>query len=194
MFHHCCLVLTIYNIVFINQKSSIIEVFLRTDILGIPLYVLLITLLIVLITILFCCWYRECVKQRILINGLLLFEFVLIVLFFTLIFRPPQPSFIKKEIFVGYIEYCRGGNIPYENIMNIILFMPIGYLLPNILKNKITIVICVGFLFSIFIESMQLFYKRGIFDYNDILNNSIGCATGLFISHLLTKKRKRLHP
>ncbi|GCD12837.1 VanZ family protein [Clostridium tagluense] len=70
-----------------------------------------------------------------------------------------------------------------QNILNIIFFLPIGYLLKNIELKKVVLYSLIG---TFLIELIQLVTKRGFFDINDIILNMIGIG----ISYYLSKKFK----
>jgi glycopeptide antibiotics resistance protein len=72
----------------------------------------------------------------------------------------------------------------FKNIIgNIILFLPLGLLLPLIFRlfNSWRIMFVVGFGTSFLIEVLQYEYAKRIFDIDDILLNGLGAMTGLFI-------------
>ncbi|MCM3733049.1 VanZ family protein [Fictibacillus nanhaiensis] len=72
----------------------------------------------------------------------------------------------------------------FKNIIgNIILFLPLGLLLPLIFRvfNSWRIMFVVGFGTSFLIEVLQYEYAKRIFDIDDILLNGLGAITGLFI-------------
>ena len=65
-------------------------------------------------------------------------------------------------------------------ILNICMFIPLGFLLPlmgNIFQNG-WMTYLTGFLFSLFIEGVQLIAKRGIVEVDDLINNTVGCMIG----------------
>lgn len=66
-------------------------------------------------------------------------------------------------------------------ILNVILFMPIGYLFKN---NKFGTLIAIMLPIEFMIESTQLIFKVGVFDVDDIILNIIGISLG----YLLTLK------
>lgn len=74
------------------------------------------------------------------------------------------------------------------SILNILLFIPFGYLLPALSKGKkhlfLLIVVC-AFLLSLSIESMQLVLQRGTFDVDDLFNNTLGAVIGLGVYSVL---------
>jgi glycopeptide antibiotics resistance protein len=72
----------------------------------------------------------------------------------------------------------------FKNIIgNIILFLPLGLLLPLIFRvfNSWRTMFVVGFGTSFVIEVLQYEYAKRIFDIDDILLNGLGAMTGLFI-------------
>lgn len=73
-------------------------------------------------------------------------------------------------------------------ILNIVLFMPFGFLAPILWKNMRApiSVILYGFAFSLLIEISQILSSRGT-DIDDIILNTLGAAVGLFFYHVLVK-------
>jgi len=81
-------------------------------------------------------------------------------------------------------------------ILNIIMFIPLGFILPLFHKRfrKVYINFGAGFILTLFIELVQLSAGLGIFDIDDIFNNSLGTLIGYgIIMALLTiiKSEKR---
>ena len=78
-------------------------------------------------------------------------------------------------------------------IGNILLFMPLGFYLPLIVKKHVNVwkVIIIGFCVSLCIEVMQMFISLLIncrykaFDVDDLLLNTAGTALGYMIFELL---------
>lgn len=79
-----------------------------------------------------------------------------------------------------WIDYASISNI----VLNILMFVPLGYLLPKVIKraNKRTKILLVGFFLSLMIETTQLLTHRGWFDVDDLIYNTIGAWIG-FILH-----------
>lgn len=65
------------------------------------------------------------------------------------------------------------------NIMNIILFYPLGILAGTRWNKKRTVLL--GILLSIGIEIIQYWWKLGYAEIDDIINNSIGMSAGVCI-------------
>ena len=64
--------------------------------------------------------------------------------------------------------------------LNVLFFVPLGFLLPFMNKrfNDPVIVTVTGFLFSFGIESMQFITSRGVTEIDDIINNTLGAFIG----------------
>lgn len=93
------------------------------------------------------------------------------------IIRPEEISLIPFQS-SGYLTY----------ILNIIMFMPLGFLLP-LLWNKyrrIPALVCTGLGFSLMIELSQLLNRR-VTDIDDLLMNTLGALIGFIIWKLLSK-------
>ncbi len=67
--------------------------------------------------------------------------------------------------------------------LNIFLFMPLGYLIPLSFSkvDRWWKVLSLGFLFSLFIETVQLITRLGWFDASDLLHNTLGALIGYWI-------------
>ena len=61
---------------------------------------------------------------------------------------------------------------------NILMFVPIGVLLG--VEKSVLYAVC-GLAFSCFIEISQLITHRGLFELDDILNNTIGLMIGFIL-------------
>lgn len=79
-------------------------------------------------------------------------------------------------------------------ILNILLFIPLGYMLPCIFRKlgkALWKVILIGFLCSLITETVQLVTHLGWFDLDDLFNNTIGCAVGAVLYVMFLRERKR---
>lgn len=78
-----------------------------------------------------------------------------------------------------------------QNLLgNIILFMPLGLLIPAIYpaKRSMIKIIIISFLCSFTIEVTQFVSSRGIFDVDDLILNTIGGVLGYFLFNLILKR------
>ena len=87
--------------------------------------------------------------------------------------------------------YLKNITEPYafKNIIaNILVFVPLGFFIYNKNHKNVfkALIICLGIILSI--ELIQLFFKIGFFDVDDIILNFIGALIGLLIN-LLAQKR-----
>ena len=84
--------------------------------------------------------------------------------------------FHSLSSFLKELQRGRIGN----SFGNIILFIPVGALLPAVTGwKKMWKTVVAGISFSLFIEIIQLITSRGCFDIDDVLLNSLGTVMGL---------------
>lgn len=76
-------------------------------------------------------------------------------------------------------------------ILNILLLVPFGILVPIVTNSKASAVklILAGAIFSFSIEFLQLLTRRGWFDVDDIINNTLGAFIGVKL-HRKTLSKK----
>lgn len=111
---------------------------------------------------------------------------------------------IFKELFTeGPVSGLSGIHFvstePLEGvILNILLYIPMGYLLPvlwsSLARGKwMWKVLVLGFVVSLLTEIVQLILRLGWFDVDDLLNNMLGILAGLWLyrKFLAEKMRKK---
>ena len=86
--------------------------------------------------------------------------------------------------------YLKNITEPYafKNIIaNILVFIPLGFFISNKNSKNVfkALIICLGVILSI--ELIQLFFRIGFFDVDDIILNFIGSLLGVFISLFVRK-------
>lgn len=107
---------------------------------------------------------------------------------------------INLNLFSSYIEACNSfSKVEWRNIiLNILMFVPLGILLPLISRQclKFWVTYLLGFLSTIFLELIQLATGRGIFELDDIFNNTLGCVIGygiiMFFILTFTDRKKQV--
>lgn len=127
-------------------------------------------------------------KRKSVVMGLII-AYLTLVFSFTIITRTPTEHKYELILFWSYIEIYKGNTIfIYENILNVLMLMPLGVLLP-VGFDQITCkkAVLSGFLVSLIIEVMQLLTRRGLFEFDDILHNTLGCLLGYAIYKLIKK-------
>lgn len=78
-----------------------------------------------------------------------------------------------------------------EIILNVILFLPIGILFPVLFHRTFRWWqgLLMGVLLSSVIEITQLVSCRGLFEWDDMLHNGIGCMLGCLLADLVIRVR-----
>ncbi|MCR5573866.1 MAG: VanZ family protein [Bacteroidaceae bacterium] len=151
---------------------------------GIPLYVILLLLAIVIGVIIGLYLTRKG-RASFIRNSLLtmLGGYLFFVLCTTLIFR--ESSDTMRYFFLPFGSYdVLNYNIIAQLILNVLLFVPIGFLLGTFNGISWMQVIKIGCLLSVMIEILQLLTRRGVFNIDDVIHNIIGCAIGYGIFRL----------
>lgn len=110
------------------------------------------------------------IHQRIIENEAMGIENINLVLFRTI---TPYASHITELYALKNI------------IGNIIVFIPLGFLTSQLLVERFRKPIIICMLIIVFIECMQLIFKIGFFDVDDIFLNLVGCLSGICISLFL---------
>lgn len=77
-----------------------------------------------------------------------------------------------------------------ENLLNCILLFPMGILLPLVFGRSVRPrdSFIAGFFVSAFIELCQLVFRRGLFEWDDMIHNGLGCMAGSICMNLLLVK------
>ena len=129
------------------------------------------------------------------LSMLLLVEFLVLIYCSTVVFRtynPEQahnftPFWSFKEIYKGNYQL----QLP-EKLMNVALFMPVGLLFKSTFtKLSWWKMLLIGFAISFSIEVLPYVFKRGFAEFDDVINNVIGCMIGYMFSCVLIRTIKR---
>ena len=111
--------------------------------------------------------------------------YTIAVLWYTVLKRQAGFQRVQFEPFWSYNEWMNGDwELGKEIMANIAMFVPFGFLLST-LHTKRCIIIPVAILFSLIIETLQLFFMRGLFEWDDVISNTIGAAIGGGLYRLL---------
>lgn len=139
--------------------------------------------------------------RRIALSLLIPYLFLTIVA--TVFTRSPsEEAQIMLEPFRTYRQYFTDDFTWFEIRANILLFIPIGFLLPMVIKKPVWLspIIVIGI--SVIIEVIQLITHRGMCETDDVISNTIGFLIGfaafwlikgivLLVKHLISKKQKQ---
>jgi len=123
-------------------------------------------------------------KMRFLIILLLLYNFLIVYWMFFGFERTTQSNYhynlILLKTILTIVRFNKENTIfILINIFgNIFAFIPFGLILTILFKKKWHYGFLIFFLFVILLETLQLISKRGTFDVDDILLNTIGFFVG----------------
>lgn len=118
----------------------------------------------------------------------LLAAYLYLVFHFTVFVRSAysEPHY-TLELFWSYKLALQGSKgLLVEIILNCIMLIPEGILLPVVLPTrkqtvKFWLTALFGFMTTCAIELLQLTLRRGLFEFDDIINNFIGILAGYLI-------------
>jgi len=138
-----------------------------------------------------------------LTSVLLLVEYVFLIFSSTVIFR--SVSATRQYDFHPFWSYDRP-DLLIENIMNVIVFIPVGMILGSLLRVKGSwskygswfkvngsstseatksmtwlIVLLIGCSISVTIEALQFCFMKGFSEVDDVMHNTLGCIVGFMI-------------
>lgn len=96
-----------------------------------------------------------------------------------------RASFSPRFSFIPFVDMIRG---PVDTVLNILLFVPMGFFLSVLYEKYDTIgkIALAGFLVSLSVEIIQMF-GFGATDINDLITNTIGACLGYGIFKMLIK-------
>lgn len=121
----------------------------------------------------------------------LVFAFYLIGVFFVT--GIPTFDYLRIELNFQWIPLIDIVNEPVEylknTVLNIILFMPLGFLLPALWKEyrSFKATVLSGFALSLLIEILQIFTFR-LTDVDDLITNTIGTVAGYYLWKMAAKR------
>lgn len=122
----------------------------------------------------------------------MLIGYVILVFCTTIFFREDtyEKRYMLRPLWSYTVLYNK---LLAQLIMNVLLFIPIGFFAGGALKKKhIWNAIGIGFVLSFFIELTQLISTRGVFNVDDIIHNVLGCAIGFLCFVFCYKMIKRV--
>ena len=92
-------------------------------------------------------------------------------------------TFSPNFVWIPFVDMVRG---PLGTILNVLLFIPLGFFLPLLYEgfDRVGRTILAGFLISLCIETVQMF-GCGSSDINDLITNTAGTCLGYYVFVLL---------
>ena len=130
-----------------------------------------------IVTIISCCLNKKG-------NIILLLIFLICIIYLTLMYRESAESQAKLELFWSYKQFLKNNSVRVEILRNILLFLPLGTILYNIIPLKK--VLLFPLFSSLLIEIIQYFFGVGLFEFDDIISNCIGSIIGYTVGRYLS--------
>lgn len=98
-------------------------------------------------------------------------------------YRYNLTPFMEIHRYLEYRDYFTWENLITNLAGNILVFSPMGILIPIFMKRRVGILYIGGasFLLSFFIETVQLVFKIGVFDVDDLMMNTAGGLIGYLV-------------
>lgn len=113
----------------------------------------------------------DALKKKRTINAFYLVISVAFILYVTLLTRlPTLTSTVRLVPFWSY----RGKGYIRQALLNIALFIPLGYFLSSVFPRRRYYPIIVAFAASVCIELLQYVTCRGVLDIDDLISNMAG--------------------
>ena len=120
------------------------------------------------------------------LNYVFFIGYIGVIFYHTLLLRETGSELkYELELFWSYKDAMAGDRFMlYEILLNILLFVPFGFLmvhLPGSLKWWQVVLLCA--LTSAGVELAQLYYHLGLFEFDDIFDNTLGGIAGLICGY-----------
>jgi len=127
------------------------------------------------------------------IARLMLVEWVVLIFCSAVIFREARAeraiSLVPLSSYFCIAENSYLKEVVMINLLNICMFLPVGFLLKcgyrNVTCKKVFLV---GLLLSASIEFLQMLLCKGLCEIDDIIHNVAGCMLGYGIGKVITSK------
>jgi len=124
------------------------------------------------------------------VRWVFLFAYLLFIVYMTMYYREPQGSRNRLELFYSYRRMLTDDGLRQQVINNILLFIPLGTILSNLISSKlptgkatiISVLICMGC--SVVIEAIQWKFGIGLAEVDDLISNTLGGTIGAIINFL----------
>ncbi len=128
---------------------------------------------------------------------ILLIEYLFIVISSTIICRPSVNfKFDRLELIPFWTYKCVLAHAPgvsvWDIVLNVVLFISLGFLMKLIFPSLNALkMLWIALLFSLFIETNQYFFEKGVTHIDDMMHNIIGAEMGWSLAFGITNLRWR---
>ena len=110
-------------------------------------------------------------------------------------YRYNLEPFLEIKRCIRYWQVLGPVNAGMNLLGNVAAFVPFGFILPMLKRSnrKWYVVVLFSLLFSLCIEAVQLVTRRGSFDVDDLMLNTLGGFLGYLLFLLMAGMRMRRH-
>ena len=136
-------------------------------------------------------------KNMQIIGTILAVFSIVVIIYGTLLSRTSGVRTYDLIPFSSFYKAVEQREIYRSMLMNIYLFMPLGFSLPFVFKGSTTkrlfLTLLCGFCLSVVIETTQFFFSLGLAETDDVICNTVGTALGScsYLLSLLWRKMIR---
>ena len=117
--------------------------------------------------------------------------YILAVLWITLIdreFGNRRAMLVPFWEFANVIKGVRRNFFIGQILGNLVMLMPLGFMLPIIKKVSLKQVLLISLCFSVGIELTQFITGRGLMEFDDVFNNTVGAVLGYKVYDVMRER------
>lgn len=135
-------------------------------------------------------------NRKRIIAGVLLVLYIGFIIYTTLLCREPKDyREYNFQLFWSYQRFFDDVRPQGQQILlNILFFIPFGMLAPLCVngswKRKLVFTVASACLLSVTVEFLQLLYRLGFAEFDDVFDNTMGAAIGTVIMLGIVKRGK----
>ena len=109
---------------------------------------------------------------------IVLMAYIVFVLYLAVINRDGmEQNLIRTDLFQCY--YQPSGDSYRDAFVNVVGFIPVGVLVGLLSKRyRVIKALLIGIMTSLIVECSQLIWHKGVFDVDDLMNNTLGAVIG----------------
>lgn len=141
---------------------------------------------------------RNVTARQVIATFLILAWFVVVMVLTTFSRGANYEGWVNFQLFSGYVNAWNQWSLQEWQliIFNMLMFAPLGFLLPLLgqTTRRFSPVLLLSLLITLGIECIQMLSRRGIFELDDILHNTLGSMAGYFVMSAIldTAERRKL--
>ena len=165
------------NMQFSVNKDGTVQLSIDNIVNNLPWIVILLGLGLCICVVFLKRWTQKC----------FIYLYLIFIICMTVVLRKNGGG-AETELFWSYKRFFSSYKLRFEILNNIWLFIPLGASLYTVHKRKLVTIFPI--IVSILIEISQFVFKVGLFEFDDVVSNSLGGFIGMAIALLLMKSEK----